>query len=172
MDWYKKIVKEPWPYWVGGILIAMVNVVLFYFTGKPWAITTGFLYWGAGLLQIAGIDVTGWEYFQRSEYLEVAEKGFVSTHYTLLNTGIILGALLAVLMASQFKFKKLKNRKQFVVALIGGIIMGYSTRIAFGCNIGGFLSAIGSLSLHGWILGFSMLIGAWIGSKILFKYLI
>ncbi|MFW5647507.1 MAG: YeeE/YedE thiosulfate transporter family protein [Candidatus Alkaliphilus sp. MAG34] len=50
--------------------------------------------------------------------------------------------------------------------------MGYGTRLSFGCNIGAYFSAIPSLSLHGWVFGTFMFVGAWIGSKILFKYIL
>ena len=41
------------------------------------------------------------------------------------NIGIILGALFATLMASQFKIKKLKSWRQVAAAVLGGLAMGY-----------------------------------------------
>lgn len=49
--------------------------------------------------------------------------------------------------------------------------MGYGARIAFGCNIGAFFSGVASMSLHGWIYVVFIFLGAWIGSKLLVKYL-
>lgn len=77
---------------------------------------------------------------------------------------------MATLMASQFKFKKIKALRQVVAAVLGGIIMGYGARLAFGCNIGAFFSGIISLSLSGWVFGASLLVGAFIGSKLLTKF--
>jgi hypothetical protein len=86
------------------------------------------------------------------------------------NLGIIVGALFATLMASQFKIKKIKNKKQIVAAILGGLLMGYGARIGFGCNIGALYSGISSLSLSGWIFGFAMFFGAMVGSKLLVKF--
>ena len=45
--------------------------------------------------------------------------------------------------------------------------MGYATRVALGCNIGSFFGAVASFSLHGWVFGVFVMVGAWIGSKLL-----
>ena len=36
-------------------------------------------------------------------------------------------------------------------AVIGGLLMGYGARLAYGCNIGAFFSGLSSASLHGWL---------------------
>ena len=36
-------------------------------------------------------------------------------------------------------------------AVIGGLLLGYGARIAYGCNIGAYFSGISSGSLHGWL---------------------
>jgi hypothetical protein len=73
-------------------------------------------------------------------------------------------------MASQFKIKKIKSKKQIVAATLGGLLMGYGARIAFGCNIGALYSGISSLSLSGWVFAIGMFFGAVVGSKLLVKY--
>ncbi|MCL6594490.1 MAG: MFS transporter [Alicyclobacillus sp.] len=52
--------------------------------------------------------------------------------------------------------------RMVVGLLLGGILMGYGARIAFGCNIGAYFSGIATFSLHGW----EWFIGAMIGSVI------
>ena len=49
--------------------------------------------------------------------------------------------------------------KQHAYAIVGGLIMGYGSVIAFGCNIGALFSGIASGSLHGWLWGISALAG-------------
>ncbi len=41
--------------------------------------------------------------------------------------------------------------KQWVVALVAGLVLGYSSRLAFGCNVGAMFSGISTGSIHGWI---------------------
>jgi uncharacterized membrane protein YedE/YeeE len=36
-------------------------------------------------------------------------------------------------------------------AIVGGLLLGYGARIAYGCNIGAFFSGLSSASLHGWL---------------------
>lgn len=172
MDLYRKILKKPWPYLTGGIALALLNTLLLALVGKPWRITLGFLYWGAGILELLGIQASQWYYFQVYDSgLKPGETFFING-YTVINLAVIFGALIAILLASEFKWKKIKNKRQLLFAAFGGICMGYGSRLSFGCNIGSYFSAIPSFSLHGWIFGIFMFAGAWIGSKLLFKYLL
>jgi len=96
--------------------------------------------------------------------------GFWAHGGSIINLGLIVGAFLSAAAASQFKIKKIKAGRQVVAALLGGLLMGYGARLAFGCNIGAYFSAIASMSLHGWVFGIFILVGAFIGSKLLVKY--
>jgi len=140
MDLYKKLFKKPWAYIVGAIVLAFLNILLIAFIGKPWKITTGFLYWGASVLELFGFDVSNWYYFSVYDNgLSIGET-FIKNNYTIINIAVILGALIAILLASEFKWKKIKNKKQLLFGLIGGILMGYGSRLSFGCNIGPYFS--------------------------------
>ncbi|SNS11787.1 hypothetical protein SAMN05446037_1004157 [Anaerovirgula multivorans] len=172
MRLYDKIVKKPWPYWIGGSILAVLNVSLLIATDSVWKITTGFLYWGAAVLEKLGYNSADWYYFSAYDHGLKESETFFNNSYTVLNIAVIVGALLAVLWANEFKWKKIKNTRQFFFALIGGVLMGYGTRLSFGCNIGAYFSAIPSFSLHGWIFAVFMFAGAWLGSKILFKYIL
>ena len=95
---------------------------------------------------------------------------FLADGGSIRNLGIIFGALAATLFASQFKIKKIKTLRQVVAAILGGLLMGYGARLANGCNIGALFTAIASFSLSGWVFGAFLLVGAFIGSKLLAKY--
>lgn len=167
-----KLLKKPWPYWIGGVILALLNILLLITTGLAWRISTSFLYLGIGISQKLGINVDDWYYVKTyGTRLNVGETYFKNGSI-IMAIAIIIGSLISVLLASQFKFKKIKDKKQLIFALLGGIIMGYGTRLSFGCNIGAYFSAIPSLSLHGWVFGIFMFVGAWIGSKILLKYIL
>ncbi|MGM0501802.1 MAG: YeeE/YedE thiosulfate transporter family protein [Bacillota bacterium] len=162
-----KILVKPWPYWVGGLLLAVVNIIYVYTTGKYWAITTGFARFGAWILESLGVDVLNWAAWEYYDYLEPWVD-----RYTWSNLGIIMGSLIAILLAKQFKWKKLKNKQQFFIALGGGWLMGYGARIAIGCNIGGLYSSISSLALNGWLYLPFIILGILLGSKLLQKLLV
>lgn len=50
--------------------------------------------------------------------------------------------------------------------------MGYGARLAMGCNIGAFISAIPFFSLHGWLFMLCSFLGAYVGSKVLLFYMV
>lgn len=168
--YYKAVVKDAWPYVVGAVLLGLLNIALFAAQGSPWGVTTTFLYWGSWIVQALGGQVKDWAYFSGAHGKAIAETSFFTNGGSLMNLGIIFGALFASLAASQFKIKKIKSVKQVIAAVAGGLLMGYGTRIAFGCNIGAFFSGVASYSLHGWVYAVFIFVGAWIGSKLLVKY--
>jgi uncharacterized protein len=41
--------------------------------------------------------------------------------------------------------------RSLAAAIVGGLLLGYGARLAYGCNIGAYFSGIASGSLHGWV---------------------
>ena len=175
MESIVKFLKKPWPYWVGGVLLGILNVLLLAISGSTWHITGGFLLGGAGILEWIGMEPFNWEFFKIFDFKYgdiILNNNIFTNKYIILNMGVVLGSLIATLLASQFSFKKIKNKKHVIFALIGGIMMGYGARLTSGCNIGSFFSGIPSFSLHAWIYWVFVIVGSWIGTKILTKYLL
>lgn len=168
---YKSVFKNAWPYWLGGILLALINIFMLSSTGSAWGVTTAFAYWGAWIVKALGGHPETWAFFQGSKMDALLHNNIFSHPSSLLNLGMIAGAFFSALAASQFKIKKIKSMRQVVAAIAGGVLMGYGARISFGCNIGAFFSGTASLSLHGWVYAIFIFLGAWIGSKILVKWL-
>lgn len=163
-DWF----KNSWPYMTGAILLAFMQIITLAITGHPWGITSAFAFWGSRLMGALGGET----------YVPVNLENIQATYHawflkdpvTLRNIGIIVGAMLAALLASQFRVKKIKSKKQVVAAVTGGLLMGYGSSIAAGCNIGAFYSGIASMSLSGWIFGAFLFVGAVIGGKLLIRF--
>src|SRR5699024_398541 len=61
-------------------------------------------------------------------------------------------AFIASAAGGLFKFTKV-TKGNFFASVIGGLLMGYGARLAFGCNIGAYFGGIASFSLHGYIWG-------------------
>ena len=168
-EMYKKWLKTAWPYMTGAILLSLFQIVTLATTGNPWGVSGVFANWGAWIYEGFGGSVDKWYYFASDGAQATLKNGFLNNTGTWRNIGIILGALLATLLASQFKIKKIKSKKQIFAAAIGGLLMGYGARIAYGCNIGALFSGIASLSLSGWVFAVAMFAGAVVGSKLLVK---
>lgn len=168
---YERVFKTPWPYWVAGILLSLLNIILLAVTGSTWRVTSGFLYWGMWILEKIGYNSFENSYFALYGDFNAGETFLLNT-VSVLNITVILGALLSVLISREFKWRKIKDRKQLAFGIFGGLLMGYGARLSFGCNIGAFFSGIPSFSLHGWIFALFMGIGGVIGSKILMRYMV
>ncbi|SMB94500.1 hypothetical protein SAMN00017405_0220 [Desulfonispora thiosulfatigenes DSM 11270] len=166
--YYKKVFKKSWSFTNAAILLGLINVSMLAFTGKPWGVTTSFTYWGAWIMQAFGGHPEKWYFFQKK--IDALNGGFFNDLHSLSNVGIILGALLATLLASRFRVKKIVSFHQLIPGIIGGLLMGYGARISFGCNIGALFSGVASMSVHGWMYWVFILIGASVGGIILEKY--
>ena len=167
---YKQWFKNPFTYVTGAVLLSVFQIVTFATTGNPWGVSGPFANWGAWLYELVGGSVDKWYYFSSEGAQATLAGGFLKDPGSIRNLGIIVGALAATLLASQFKVKKLKSIKQVIAAVLGGLLMGYGARIGFGCNIGALYSGIASLSLSGWVFAVFLFLGAIVGSKLLVKY--
>lgn len=163
---YIKIFKNPFTYLTGAVLLSIFQTVTLAVSGSPWGVSGAFTKWGSWLLQLVGVNVEQWPALSGAG----APAAFFSDPVSMRNIGIILGALAAALLASQFKFKKIKSMRQVVAAVLGGVLMCYGARVASGCNIGALFSGIASLSVSGWVFALFLLCGAWAGSKLLAKF--
>ncbi len=148
--------NKGWSPVIAGILIGLVNILSYIWVNKPFTVYTGFLNWGQhihnvlGLGSIAGIPKV-------IPLLEPTSVGDI---------GVIFGAMLAAVLSNEFAIRKVGNRVEVLEAIAGGVLMALGVSLSFGCNWGGFLSAITSWSLH----GFAFLVGALIGGYIGLKY--
>ncbi len=78
--------------------------------------------------------------------------------------GLFLGALLAALLANEFRVRKAADLLGYLEAAVGGVLMAVGVVFASGCNWGGFFSAITALSLHGYLMFPGLLIGGLLGA--------
>jgi uncharacterized membrane protein YedE/YeeE len=156
------IIHGPWAYWIGAIILGVLNILVLIVRRQPWGITQNIEIWAEWIGTNLGVlDDQGFTF-----------QGLMTSSGTYLNLGLLLGAFWATLVASQVRFRPIRNKKFFFSALIGGMLMGYGARIAYGCNVGALLNGIASSSLTGWIFACAVFLGSWIGSKLLLKYLL
>jgi len=169
---YKKLLKEPLTYVAGAVLLAVFQIAHFAALGSGWGVTSAFANWGTWIYKALGGDASGWVYYASEKMQKELNTSFLADGASIRNLGIVLGAFAATLFASQFKIKKIKSLRQVVIiaAILGGLLMGYGARLANGCNIGALFTAIASFSLSGWVFGGFLLVGAFLGSKLLAKY--
>src|SRR2546430_4519761 len=148
------LVGRAWPVWGAALLVATVNVFLFAFD-RPWTASDGLRNWGDWVLRGAGV-------VQRADL--VAPWLYSGS---LLNLGVLFGGLTAALLSREFAVR-VPPRGEAIKGAGGGVLMGVGAMLAFGCNIGGFFSAISALSLS----GFGMMLGLGLGAFLGLRYLL
>lgn len=161
---FARVIRGSWPLWVGALVLAGLNTLVLYTSGRPWGVTGAFRLWGAKLTEAFGVGQPAtWPAFANSAALE---NSIFLDNTSVTNIGIIVGALLASGLAGTFTFSKSTPKNVVVAHTAGGILMGYGAAIGFGCNIGAYFSGIASLSLHGWLWGVLALAGTFIGVRL------
>lgn len=141
----------PWPLVAGALGLAVVNIATLTIGGRPWGVTSAFALWGAKWFEAIGIDVASWSYWQAPAQAQALRSSVLIDVTSVMDFGIILGALLAAILAGRFSPVLKLSGRSLAAAVIGGLLLGYGARIAYGCNIGAYFSGIASGSLHGWL---------------------
>jgi uncharacterized membrane protein YedE/YeeE len=152
-DQYAKLFGRPWPVIPSALVIGSLNVFLFAFD-KPWTASDGMRNWGDWLFQSLRLVnpsdlLPPWLY-----------SGSV------LNLGVLFGGLSAALLSREFGFRP-APATELIKGAIGGSLMGWGAMLAFGCNIGGFFSALSALSLSGLGMMAGLFAGAWLSTRYL-----
>ena len=162
----KTWLRGPWPLLAGALGLAAVNIATLALAGRPWGVTSGFALWGSKTAAAAGLDVASWPYWQSPAAAATLEASVFSDITSVMNFGIILGALIAAGLAGRFSPVWRVPARSLLAAIVGGLLLGYGARIAYGCNIGAFFSGVSSSSLHGWVWLIAAFAGSALGTRL------
>jgi uncharacterized protein len=161
----RRFVQGPWPLLCGAIALALGNFATLYLAGRPWGITSALALWGSKMAAVAGVDVANWTYWQGARAASFQQSVFCDVT-SVMDFGIMLGALLASSLAGKFSPKLSVPARSLFAAIVGGLLLGYGARLAYGCNIGAYFSGIASGSLHGWCWLIAAFVGNVLGTKL------
>jgi uncharacterized membrane protein YedE/YeeE len=156
----RRFLRGPWPLIWGAVGLALLNYATLALAGRPCGITSAFALWGAKVASGLGVDVGSWAFWQMPANAKALAAPVWEDITTVMDIGIMLGALLAAGLAGRFAPNLKIPTRSIVAAVIGGLLLGYGSRLAYGCNIGAYFSGIASGSLHGWL----WLVAAYIGN--------
>jgi uncharacterized membrane protein YedE/YeeE len=137
--------------WVlGAVLLALLATVNLVVAGQPWGVVYGFGLWAAKIANATGtVDLaSNWVWSQPGNAARLSETVLLDVT-SITNIGILAGALWV--SAGKPAAAKPLTGRQWAVALVAGLVLGYSSRLAFGCNVGAMFSGISTGSIHGWI---------------------
>lgn len=163
---WKRFIRGPWPLIWGGIILTLLNFATLALAGRPWGVTSALAVWGAKGAMLVGVDVASWDYWQQAGNAKALANSLWYDITSMMNFGIMLGALLAASLAGKFAPNFNIPKRSLIAAVVGGLMLGYGARLAYGCNIGAYFSGIASGSLHGWLWLVFAFIGNGIGVKL------
>lgn len=157
----------PRRYWVAALLLAGLAVLNLVVAGQPWGVVYGLGLWAAKGATVLGADLSGSSFWGTPGNMERLGDSLLTDVTSLTNLGIIGGAFLVAAWRGGFSqgLPKLPARA-WVATVIAGFLLGYSSRLAFGCNVGAFFSGISTGSLHGWAWFVAAFGGAFYGVKL------
>jgi len=168
---YNKLCKNEWDPTVTGIMVALFTILIMAWW-RPWGAVGAVRNWGDWILYVIGI-------YSDPDTLEVL--GFIDDEGTPLlkqsiwyNTGSVIGigfvggAFLSACLGGQFAFR-FPPIREWVKAVIAGILMGIGATFAGGCNVGGMYNALGNLSAHGFAMWLGLIFGVLLGLFLLYK---
>lgn len=158
--------KKDWGSITAGIILGIILFFSFYLTG--------FGLGASGFMQRTLVALFG--AFAPESVKAHSYMGHYWGVYPLWNFlvfmgfGLIIGALAAMFFAHhKFRFRiekgeKISDFQRLVYAVIGGIIVGFATRIAGGCTSSQALSGGSVFSPGGWVFMIFLFIGGYLGA--------
>jgi uncharacterized membrane protein YedE/YeeE len=162
----RRFLRGPWPLVWGAIALALLNYATLALAGRPWGITSAFALWGAKVASALGVDVGSWVFWQMPANAKAWAAPVWEDITTVMDIGIMLGAAVAAGLAGRFSPSLKIPTRSLIAAVLGGLLLGYGSRLAYGCNIGAYFSGIASGSLHGWLWLIAAFAGNAVGVRI------
>mgnify|MGYP001826044760 FL=1 len=160
------------PY-VAGTLLGIVLFLAFFVTGTGLGASGGL-----NRLLVYGQNLVAPEHSNQVPYLLKMAGGDTNpldSWIVYLTVGTLLGGLLSGLVGRRVQVEtnkgpQISNRTRWIMAFLGGILMGYGARLARGCTSGQALSGGAVLSVGSWAFMFAVFAGAYALAYFLRRY--
>lgn len=153
-------------WWAAG-LIALLAVLNLMIAGQSWGVVYGLGLWGAKLTQAVGVDLSSNVFWGAPSHAERLQQSILTDATSLTNLGLIAGAFIVMRWRSEPGGQVAALvPKSWAVILLAGLVLGYSARVAFGCNVGAYFSGISTGSLHGWAWFVAAFAGSMVGIRL------
>ena len=156
------LILERWSPYIIGILIGLLNVGALLVSKKPLGASTSFMKFGGIVYRMFNKEkVDQNAYYQKSELS--LDWGI------MLIVGIILGAFISAFLSGSLAFVMVPNMwaneisdssiLRFIVALVGGVLLGIGSRWTDGCTSGHGISGTSLLSVISWVASIAFFVG-------------
>ena len=162
-NFYTALIVKRWPPLLSGALVGVVGTVA-YLRIEPLGVTRQLSTTARTVLSDRG-------YLPETlEGLDVMKGCIAVISSTVTNNGwlilgIVFASLAAALAGNRFSWQSI-TIKNGLTALIGGVLLGWSSMIALGCTVGVLLSGTQAFALSGWVFFATVFIGTVISIKL------
>jgi uncharacterized membrane protein YedE/YeeE len=159
--------RIPGRLWLAAGLLAALALANLVVAGQPWGVVYGLGLWAAKGATALGADLSGSVFWSLPTNQERLAQSLLTDVTSLTNLGIIGGAFLVAAWRSGLS-KRIPDlpMRAWIGTIVAGFLLGYSSRLAFGCNVGAFFSGVSTGSLHGWVWFAAAFWGAFYGIRI------
>lgn len=169
MNWLREV---SWSPYAVGIGIGILSWLTWLISKKPIGCSTSFAR-SAGMIEklVRGPKVETKPYYQ--------EVQPVVDWQWMLVLGMLVGALLSSLLSGDFAWQWIPDKwaaafgtnvlLRLVVALLGGILLGFGARWAGGCTSGHGISGTMQLAVSSWISAICFFVGGIVMAQLLFS---
>jgi hypothetical protein len=149
----------------GAAALALCAALNLFIAGQPWGVVYGFGLWAAKAATALGLFEPAHNAFWSDPgHAERLRQTLLLDVTSITNIGILAGALWVAPQRPQDA--RPLTGAQWAVGLLAGFVLGYSSRLAFGCNVGAMVSGISTGSLHGWIWVPMAFLGTLVGVRL------
>lgn len=166
LNW-QTLLRGPWPLVLSAGLLALLNWATLAIAGHPWSVTWAFALWAAKTATLIGWDPATSGFWTDGFPARALARPILQDTTSVMNIGIMLGAMTAATSAGRLAEASWRMPwKSLLSAVLGGLMLGYGARLAYGCNIGAFFSGVASTSLHGWVWIVCAVVGNVVGVRL------
>ncbi|SEO02240.1 hypothetical protein SAMN04489859_102921 [Paracoccus alcaliphilus] len=153
---------------IAALAIAALAIGNLMVAGQPWGVVYGLGLWAAKGAVALGADLTGSAFWSAPGNAALLGQSVLTDVTSLTNIGIISGAFIVAAWRTGGLSQPLPKlpARAWVATVVAGLLLGYSSRLAFGCNVGAFFSGISTGSLHGWVWFAAAFAGAVLGVRL------
>lgn len=160
--------RIPRRYLIAAGLLAVLAIGNLLVSGQPWGVVYGLGLWVAKGVSAMGGDLAGSAFWSAPGSIERVQASVLTDYTSLTDFGLIAGAALVAAWRRGGLDAPLPRlpMRAWIATVIAGLALGYSSRLAFGCNVGAFFSGISTGSLHGWAWFLMAFAGAAVGIRL------
>ena len=180
------MIRETWPWWVGGPLIGLVVPVVYLYGGRKWGVSSTLRHLCAATVP-AGLEHFRYDWRSRGGW------------QLLMALGMVIGAAIAsaflaspdpvlpisertwaalselglqdregLVPLSLFSWRGLTTGAGFLLIVVGGFLVGFGARYANGCTSGHAISGLSNLQLS----SLAAVVGFFVGGLIVTHFLL